>query len=423
MAAASGQAAPRTSGRTTRTTNDNNDLFTRAEAASKQLSLQGNVSGGRKVEIGTIIDELIKKAKETATTANANNSGTPKKASAEATTQTDEPTISVSQSDIKAIDKKQDVIINLLQKDKSYAQAAGAPRPPRPPVQQPPATTERLNKARKDRSQTEITLTTSDAPKETQDSIRLTPHKDITKRFQDIIDNLNLEGKPQLENVTKLGRGVLRIRVANKEGAKLIKEAPINWEDAYTGMKIYKPRYGIVIHGVPTRAINLEPGYDETIEYKETIEEWQKENANRNNVTIAGIKPLRRATSTEHPRLRRHQSIIVFTEDAEAADRCIVNHFLIDRQSFEREKYAPHLRVIQCRKCHGFGHMAAKCDKNEQCGKCSHNHATAECTSNERKCINCKANHEAWHFECPARATAGEKAQDEREKESPFFCT
>jgi hypothetical protein len=362
---------------------------------------------------------LIKKAKQPTTIATMTTTASQVERF-EKETQTAQPTIAADETTIRAIDKKQDLIIKLLQKDKTYAQAAAAPRPV---MQQPPATMERLNKARKERSQTEITLTTSDAPKDTQDSIRLTPHKDITKRFQDIIDDSNLERKPQLENVTKLGRGVLRLRFATKEGTKTIREASINWESAYTGIKIYKPRYGIVIHGVPTRAINLEPGYEETIEYKDTIEEWQRENANRNDITIVGVKPLRKATSAEQPRLRRHQSIVIFTEDAEGADRCIINHFLIDRQSFEPEKYAPHLRVIQCRKCHGFGHMAAKCDKAEQCGKCANNHATAECTSNERKCINCRGNHEAWHFECPSRAIAGEKAQDQREKEPPFFCT
>jgi hypothetical protein len=84
LMAASGQAAPRASGRTTKTANDNNDLYTRAEAASKQLSLQGNINGGRKVEISTIIDELIKKAKQApATTTTTTAAVTPSKTQVE----------------------------------------------------------------------------------------------------------------------------------------------------------------------------------------------------------------------------------------------------------------------------------------------------------------------------------------------------
>jgi len=56
--------------------------------------------------------------------------------------------------------------------------------------------TECLNKARKDRSQYEINLTILNAPKFTQDLIKSTPHKDLAKRFQEIIDEVNLEGKP-----------------------------------------------------------------------------------------------------------------------------------------------------------------------------------------------------------------------------------
>ena len=82
---------------------------------------------------------------------------------------------------------------------------------------------------------------------------------------------------------------MIRMRTATKEGAKAVKEANINWEQAYTGIKVYKPNYRIVIHGVPAWAINLNPGYKETTKYKDTIDEWQKQNANRNDITITDI--------------------------------------------------------------------------------------------------------------------------------------
>jgi hypothetical protein len=276
---------------------------------------------------------------------------------------------------------------------------------------------ERLNKARKDLSQHEISLTTIDVDTTTQKLIETTPHKDIAKNLQEVIDNANLEGKPQLEAINKLKRGIIRMRAATKEGAKTIKEANI----AYAGIKVYKPRYGIVIHGVDIWSINLEPGYEDQVEYKDTVNEWQKENAKRNNITIVNIKPLTRKPRSEHIR-KKHQSIIVFTEDAEAADRCILSGFLIDSQSFAAEKYAPHLQLKQCYKCHGFGHTAYNCVKNERCGKCSHDHPTAQCTSDERKCVNCGGSHEAWHIKCPTKSQAGDMAQDERERQSSLFC-
>ena len=270
-----------------------------------------------------------------------------------------------------------------------------------------------------DRAQYEITLTISDAPKTMQEMIKSATHRDITKCLQEIIDKANLEGRPQLENVTRLSRGKIRMRAAMKEGAKIIKEANIEWEQAYPGIKVYNPRYGIVIHGVPTDEINLDPGYTETPEYKEAIDEWQQENANRNNITIMSIKPLRRK-GMEHTR-KKHQSIIVFTEDPEAADRCIDNRFLINNHSFRVEKYAPHLQITQCYKCQGYRHTANSCMNKEQSGKCAHDHRTTESTSNERNCVNCGGNHEAWHVECPTRLMEGKRLKEAREMGSPFY--
>jgi hypothetical protein len=288
-----------------------------------------------------------------------------------------------------------------------------------PVVQQSTATKQRIEKARKDSAQFETTLTTADAPKSMQDSIKTAPPKDITNRLQEIIDNADLGGKPQLEDVIKLSRGILRMRATTKEGATTIKEGNIDWTEAYPGVKVYKPKYGIVIHGVPTKGMNLDPGYTENADYKDLLNELQSENANRNNIIIDSIKPLRRrGTERTH---KNHQSIIVFTEDAQAADRCIHNRFLIRRESFKVEKYAPHLQITQCYKCYGYRHTANPCTRKEQCGKCAHNHRSTDCTHDELKCVNCGGNHEAWHHECPTRLTEGKRLREEREMSSPFY--
>jgi hypothetical protein len=65
LMATSGKVAARVSGRTTSTANNTKDIFARAEEASRQLSEQVTLTKDRKTEIGSIIDELIKKAKTT----------------------------------------------------------------------------------------------------------------------------------------------------------------------------------------------------------------------------------------------------------------------------------------------------------------------------------------------------------------------
>jgi len=401
---------------------NNDDIIKRARKACADLRNKGSLQQKVKDNITTVIENLIEKAKgqpttnathvEEASTETANLKAT----TVEAATQTEGPNIAVNETDLNAVDKKMNLVINILTKDKTYTQTVTAA--PRPTTQQLSPAKERLNKARQDRAQYEINLTMANAPKDTQELIRSSSYKEIIRRFQETIDKAELGGKPKLEDVKKLSRGVIRIQATTKEGAKTIREANINWEEAYTGIKIYKRQCGIVIHGVPVWAINLEPGYEETKEYKDTINDWQRENASRNNITIASIIPLVRKTKIG----KTHQSIIVTMEDAEAADRCIINHFFIESQSFEAEKYAPQYRLRQCYKCQEFGHTANKCKNNSKCGKCAFNHPTVECSSDEHKCINCGGNHEAWHKECLVRSIVGDKVQEERETNSPFFC-
>jgi hypothetical protein len=111
------------------------------------------------------------------------------------------------------------------------------------------------------------------------------------------------------------------MRTETKEGAKTIKGASINWDEAYPGMRVYKPKYGVVVHSVPTHSINLD-----TSVCSETKDEWRKQNAN-SKITITNIKTMRKARQRHRP--TAHRSIVVFTEDGKAADHCIQHGFFI----------------------------------------------------------------------------------------------
>jgi hypothetical protein len=397
---ASGKATTRTSGRNADTSN-NNELIKKAEAAIAMLQ-KPSLSGDAKTNIAALLEEMIESLKQLPTAASH----------AEKATEA-EPTIAFKEKDLKALDKKMDLIVNILTKEppKSWAQMVAAPPPSA--TKQPAAMKQHFQEARKDRSQYEVTLTTSDAPASTHELIKSTPHKDISDRLQKMIDKATLPGKPRLEGVNKLGRDIIRMRVETKEGAKTIKETGINWDDAYPGIRVYKPKYGVVVHGVPTQAINFD-----TDDYSETKDEWQRQNTN-SKITITNITTLRKAR--QRHRATAHRSIVVFTEDAEAADHCIQHGFFIDKQILKAERYAPHLHITQCYKCHGYGHRATNCKKKEKCGKCAEEHPTAECTSDTPKCVNCDGKHEAWHIECMARSTEGKRLTALRMETSPYY--
>ena len=47
--------------------------------------------------------------------------------------------------------------------------------------------------------------------------------------------------------------------------------------------------------------------------------------------------------------------------------------------------------VRRCFKCQGYGHVQGSCRaSNPSCGKCAGTHFTRDCTSQSRKCVNCK---------------------------------
>ena len=150
---------------------------------------------------------------------------------------------------------------------------------------------------------------------------------------------------------------------------------------------------------------------------KSTIECLERENT----VSIVKIAPLRRKDSKK---TAAHHSIVVFTTDPHAADRCIRHGFYINYLLYPAEKYAPQLQIIQCYKCGDYGHRAAQCKQKQRCGKCGEStHSTNECTSSEPKCGHCDGKHEIWHHECPTRVAVSRRLNEQKRQNSPYFTS
>src|SRR5271170_3501562 len=93
------------------------------------------------------------------------------------------------------------------------------------------------------------------------------------------------------------------------EQAKQLRQ--INWETAFEGLTVRKPKYGIVIHAVPKDEFNT---LIDTMN-KSTVERMERENS----TPIVNIAPLHRKEKENST----DASIVVFTTDPYAADRCI----------------------------------------------------------------------------------------------------
>lgn len=83
-----------------------------------------------------------------------------------------------------------------------------------------------------------------------------------------------------------------------------------------------------------------------------------------------------------------------------------------------------YIGILRCYKCCGYYHFAKDCVKKETCGNCTKQHATKECDSDIRKCVNCEekiknykiksldSNHSAYDRNCPCLKKEMEKQRE-----------
>ena len=266
-------------------------------------------------------------------------------------------------------------------------------------------------KANEARAKYELTLTAKTASSEVQRQLREHPAIEITKRIQRVINSTLPSQEIKINGIKRLGGSTIRVQCKDPEHAQKLQNCNADWGIAYTGLQIHKVRYGIVAHGIAKGTIDFNS-------WREAAKEIEEENANR--IQITEIGPLRhRGKATQ----AAHESIVIYTGSPAEADACIKLGIIIANEHHDAEKYAPHLQITQCFKCHRYdGHKAAGCMRNETCGRCGEEgHNTTTCEAKQPCCPNCKGPHPAWHAECKTRVTENRRLAERRENEPPYF--
>jgi hypothetical protein len=62
--------------------------------------------------------------------------------------------------------------------------------------------------------------------------------------------------------------------------------------------------------------------------------------------------------------------------------------------------------LLQCYKCQGYNHVAARCVEQQKCRKCGEDHAAKDCSAGQTKCANCDGEHTASDRQCPSYQAA-----------------
>ena len=107
----------------------------------------------------------------------------------------------------------------------------------------------------------------------------------------------------------------------------------------------------------------------------------------------------------------------------EEFERAMKNRVKIFEQRYIMEKYNYKPRIIICKYCQIFGHVARVCrsklkGKPARCGKCAEfNHETKDCMKDQEnyKCCHCEANHETGAKNCEMMKNKLEEIKERRQ--------
>jgi hypothetical protein len=193
---------------------------------------------------------------------------------------------------------------------------------------------------RLERAKVEITLTTEGAPQATRSKLNSISYEQITAALQKVVD----ESTPPTETPIKIGGfRILKstdIRFTCETAEEAVRLRHINWTEAFEGLIVRQPRFGIVIHGISTDEIN--PRSDD-------LDNIASEISEQNGITVVQLRTLRALAKLDP--MARHNSFVLLTHDKNAADNRLKKGIILNCRLYPVEKYTPQYQLTQCFNC------------------------------------------------------------------------
>ena len=300
--------------------------------------------------------------------------------------------------DIKDI--KATIRAALATKPETWAQVAAAPGNQN--IQLEAARRERLEKIKKEREKTEVTLSLHNATGDMRNMLSQMEEKAIANCLQENLrDRLASEDieDVKIRGIRKATKDILKIQCDTEEDALTLKK--LKWETILDGATTMKTTHSIVLNGVSKQHIDLESQSQEEI--KALLEQ-------DNNIKVSRVTRLMRKVRNPNAPT---QSLVAHMESLEDANYCINNDVRIGHRIYTAERYIPQCQIRQCFNCQGYGHKAETCTRPPRCGKCAQEHETRKCdrSSDKTSCVHCEGSHPAWHHECPRRQKEHERLE------------
>jgi hypothetical protein len=161
--------------------------------------------------------------------------------------------------------------------------------------------------------------------------------------------------------------------------------------------KLVKPRFGAVVHHVPTGGLNLERDKERAIQ--KIMEENELQERGFRIEDIAWLKK-------RDKRLGAFGSMGIWFDSEEAAQWLLYNGLVIDQHCVGRvERFE--IKKKRCFRCQGFGHLAWSCKETPRCGHCGGQHERTRCPPGIRAhCLDCGGEHATGDPLCSKPANA-----------------
>jgi hypothetical protein len=200
-------------------------------------------------------------------------------------------------------------------------------------------------------------------------------------------------------SANQLKSGDLSIRTATNSEMQTLRQFTDDWLPRIgDGTSVRTHTYGVLVHGIRTRTMNVEKFEDVKAEILQ---------ANRAFIPTADIKYIGWLNRTLPPNKTMSSIVIEFTRP-EDANKIIKEGLVWEGEMCQSERYERKCRLKQCFKCQKYGHIGTQCKAAKTCGYCAQEHSSWDCPTrtdreSARKCAVCHGAHEAWSQECPTR--------------------
>lgn len=216
------------------------------------------------------------------------------------------------------------------------------------------------------------------------DNTNLTRYMEAPQASSLITEALKKDTSTQDAQVAGVGTTKTGYLVRFKDkAAKEIASKSKQWlEELGSGVKLVKPRFGIVVHRTPTDEVRLREDKERSI--NKIVSE--NDLASRG----FGIEEIAWLKKKDSP-LGAAASLGIWFDSAEAAEWAIQDGMLFGlRYVGSVEPYKRKER--RCFNCQGLGHEAWSCKERQRCGHCAAEHDKRECPPGLRKVIGDRFN-------------------------------